>query len=257
MKKMIVSDLDGTLLKSDKTVSVHSIEVLRSMEEKGIQVVFATARPPRDAFELIPDSLQNEFVICYNGAIIYRDADVLYSKEVSRQTVLEIVGVAKSFELNNICVEVNDRLYSNFDVATVFGKSPFESVDFTKFDFHKAYKVMIYADERITADFLSHLPKECRGVITDDGTLCQIMHADVTKWNSIATLLDHFDLNHSDVIAFGDDFNDMEMIENCGVGVAMGNAVDELKSVADFVTKSNDEDGVAAFLQDQGCLWIK
>ena len=251
MKKMIVSDLDGTLLRSDKTVSEHSIEVLRAMDEKGIQLVFATARPPRDAFALIPDSLKNEFVICYNGAIIYRGADVFYKKEVSRQIVMEIVEVAKSFDLNNICVEVNDKLYSNFDVADIFGEIPFESVELAEFDFHKAYKVMIYADERIAVDFLSHLPNGCRGVITDDGSLCQIMHADVTKWNSITTLLDHFDMKHADVIAFGDDFNDMEMIENSGVGVAMGNAVDELKSAADFVTKSNDEDGVVTFLKDQ------
>ena len=255
MKKMIVSDLDGTLLRSDKTVSAHSIEVLRSLEEKGIQLVFATARPPRDAFRLIPDALKNEYVICYNGAIIYRDADVIYNQEVSRQTVLEIIGVAEGFGLNKMCMEVNDRLYSNFDVEDLFGRIPYEFVDLKKIDFNEAFKVMIYADEKITTVFLTHLPKDCRGVVTDDGSLCQIMHADVTKWNSIATVLDHFDMNHSDVITFGDDFNDMEMIENSGIGVAMGNAVDELKRVANFVTRSNDEDGVVAFLQDQEHLW--
>ena len=70
------------------------------------------------------------------------------------------------------------------------------------------------------------MPDECRGVITDDGTLCQIMHAEVSKWNSIQYVLQHLNRDVSEVIAFGDDYNDMEMIEKCGIGVAMSNAVE-------------------------------
>ncbi|BES66103.1 Cof-type HAD-IIB family hydrolase [Gottschalkiaceae bacterium SANA] len=250
VKKMIVSDLDGTLLRSDKTVSAHSIEVLRSMAEKGIQLVFATARPPRDAFRLIPDALKNEYVICYNGAIIYRDAEVIFNQEISRHMVIEIIELAEKQGLNNICMEVNDKLYANFDIVDVFGQIPYELVDLKTFKFKEAFKVMIYADERITIEFTSHLPQGCRGVVTDDGTLCQIMHAEVTKWNSIVRVLDRFEMSHSDVITFGDDFNDMEMILHAGVGVAMGNAVDELKALADHVTVTNDQDGVAVFLRD-------
>lgn len=249
MKKMIVSDLDGTLLRSDKTVSAYTVEVLKEIETMGVPVVFATARPPRDAFRLIPDELKNDFVSCYNGALVYHGEDVIYKKELSRQTVLEIAAVAEKFDLGNICIEVNDRLFSNFDVAVVFGKSPFEFVDLSEFMFSGSFKLMIYSDSQVPIELLAALPAECRGVITDDGTLCQIMHAEVTKWNSIDFLIHDYHGVRADVIAFGDDFNDMEMIENSGIGVAMGNAVNELKAVADHVTKSNDEDGVASFLQ--------
>lgn len=248
MKKMIVSDLDGTLLRNDKTVSAYTVEVLKEIETMGIPVVFATARPPRDAFRLIPDELKNDFVSCYNGALVYHGPDVIYKKELSRQTVLDIATVAEQFGFGNICIEVNDQLFSNFDVSCVFGESPFTFVDLSVFSFFGSFKVMIYAAERISTSFLAALPAGCRGVITDDGTLCQIMHDEVTKWNSIDFLIHDYHGVRADVIAFGDDFNDMEMIENSGIGVAMGNAVDELKAVADHVTASNDEDGVATFL---------
>ena len=100
------------------------------------------------------------------------------------------------------------------------------------------------------------MPDECKAVITDDGTLCQIMHAEVSKWNSIQYVLQHLNRDVSEVIAFGDDYNDMEMIEKCGVGVAMSNAVEELKAVAKFIAKSNDEDGVATFLESKSYVYV-
>ena len=250
MKKMIVSDLDGTLLRSDKTISAHSIEVLRSIEEKGIQLVFATARPPRDAFRLNPDELKNNLVICYNGAVIYNNKELIYSREMPLSTTREIFKEAGRFGLNQISTEVNDVLHSNFDVAKVFGSIPYTSVDLDEYAFEKTHKVMIYAEEKIPAGFIQDLPETCTVVVTDQGTLCQIMPRDVSKWNSIAHVLEDLEMDQQSVIAFGDDFNDMEMIQHAGMGVAMGNAVDELKTLADHVTVTNDQDGFAVFLRD-------
>ena len=249
MAKMIVSDLDGTLLRSDKTVSDRTVRVLKEIESRGDKVVFATARPPRDAFRLIPDELKNDLVICYNGAIIYSDKKVVYSQEMPLSTTLEIFEIAARFGLDQISMEVSDVLHSNFDVAKVFGPIPYSPIELSSYDFASTHKVMIFDEEKIPVEFIDCLPESCTAVVTDSGTLCQIVRRDVTKWNSIAHVLETLGLESSSVIAFGDDYNDMEMIQNSGVGVAMGNAVADLKAVADHVTVSNDEDGVVAFLQ--------
>ncbi|PFD28280.1 HAD family hydrolase [Bacillus cereus] len=256
MKKVIISDLDGTLLRSDKTISEKSINILRECKNKGSELIFATARPPRAINQYIPSVLKNDIIICYNGALVLKGNDILYKKEISRNVILEIIEKAKKYNLNNICIEINDKLYSNFDVTDYFGNVPCEVIDIRKLDFKKAYKVIICTKDSINKELIKELPAECNAVITDNGTLCQIMHAEVSKWNSIQHVLQYLNCEASDVIAFGDDYNDMEMIEKCGIGVAMNNAVEELKSVAKFIAKSNDEDGVATFLESNNFIYV-
>lgn len=162
----------------------------------------------------------------------------------------------KKYNLHQICLEINDKLYSNFDVTDYFGNVPCEVMDVSELNFEKASKIIVCTKGSINKEFTKELPIECSAVITDNGTLCQIMHAEVSKWNSIQRVLQHLNRDAAEVIAFGDDYNDMEMIEKCGIGVAMSNAVEELKSVAKFIAKSNDEDGVATFLESNSYVYI-
>ncbi|MDR4984676.1 HAD family hydrolase [Bacillus cereus] len=256
MRKVIISDLDGTLLRSDKTISEKSINILRECKNKGDELIFATARPPRSINQYIPSVLKNEIVICYNGALVLKGNDVLYEMEISKNIILEIIELGKKYNLHQICLEINDKLYSNFDVTDYFGNVPCEVMDVSELNFEKASKVIVCTKGSINKEFTKELPIECSAVITDNGTLCQIMHAEVSKWNSIQRVLQHLNRDAAEVIAFGDDYNDMEMIEKCGIGVAMSNAVEELKSVAKFIAKSNDEDGVATFLESNSYVYI-
>ncbi|MGG0007229.1 HAD family hydrolase [Bacillus tropicus] len=245
MKKIIISDLDGTLLRSDKTISEKSINILRECKNNGDELIFATARPPRAIKQYIPNVLKSEIIICYNGALVLKGNDIL-----------EIIEIATKYNLHQICLEIGDKLYSNFDVTDYFGNVPCEIMDVRDLNFEKASKAIICTKGSINKEFIKELPDECRGVITDDGTLCQIMHAEVSKWNSIQYVLQHLNRDVSEVIAFGDDYNDMEMIEKCGIGVAMSNAVEELKAVAKVIAKSNDEDGVATFLESKSYVYV-
>ncbi|MDM5239233.1 HAD family hydrolase [Bacillus cereus] len=256
MRKVIISDLDGTLLRSDKTISEKSINILKECKNKGDELIFATARPPRSINQYIPSVLKNEIVICYNGALVLKGNDVLYEMEISKNIILEIIEIGKKYNLHQICLEINDKLYSNFDVTDYFGNVPCEVMDVSELNFEKASKIIVCTKGSINKEFTKELPIECSAVITDNGTLCQIMHAEVSKWNSIQRVLQHLNRDAAEVIAFGDDYNDMEMIEKCGIGVAMSNAVEELKSVAKFIAKSNDEDGVATFLESNSYVYI-
>lgn len=112
MAKVIILNLDGILLRSDKTISDYSINVLKKCKTKGNQLIFATARPPRDIYKYIPHELKNDIIICYNGALVIKGDNTLYKMEMSKKTILEIMDAAKKYNFNNICIEINDKLYS-------------------------------------------------------------------------------------------------------------------------------------------------
>ena len=101
----------------------------------------------------------------------------------------------------------------------------------------------------ISQDFLAILPDTCKGVVTDNGQLCQIMDQEVSKWNSIQSLMKTWNIKDENIIAFGDDYNDLDMIKHAGIGVAMGNAEKVVKESANFVTDTNMNEGVAKYLK--------
>ena len=252
MNKMIVLDLDGTTLRKDKTVSKYTIETLLECVNSGIKVLFATARPPRDAYKYVPVELRNNPIICYNAAcIINKDKEVLFKNEILKKDVLEIIKICKQFGYDNLCIEVNDKLFSNFDTSYFFGSAKTEIVDLEKMDFQSAYKFIICSKEKIGEEILKFLPNSCKGIITDNGSLCQIISAQASKWKSIENLISKEGIDKKDVIAFGDDYNDLDMIKNAGIGVAMENSEEEIKNVANYITESNQNDGVAKFLKEK------
>jgi hydroxymethylpyrimidine pyrophosphatase-like HAD family hydrolase len=99
-------------------------------------------------------------------------------------------------------------------------------------------------------DILSHLPDDVRHLVSDAGTLAQISHADISKSDPIRRIVETQGYDLTSVIAFGDDTNDAEMIRDAGIGIAMANAIDPVKSVADHITLSNDKDGVAIVIEE-------
>ena len=250
MSKIIVSDLDGTLLRTDKTVSSETINALLEFKNENNKILFATARPPRDAYKYVPEVLRNNPIICYNGAcIIDNDKNLLYKKEINREKALNVLNIAKQYGYQNICFEINDALFSTFDTYDFFGDCKNQLVDLENMEFDSAYKIIICNKTPISEEFLSNISDICKGVITDNGTLCQIMDKGVSKWNSIEALLKNENIKKEDVIAFGDDYNDYEMIKNAGIGVAMANAEENIKQIADYITDSNMDEGISRFIK--------
>lgn len=96
----------------------------------------------------------------------------------------------------------------------------------------------------------SNLPKELYLNVSRDG-LAMMMHKGATKINGILAIAKEFNILKNEIIAFGDDVNDKEMLQNCGLGIAMDNAIDEIKGIADCICESNDNDGVAKYLEDR------
>ena len=101
----------------------------------------------------------------------------------------------------------------------------------------------------MTSYINEHYPDELYCTISVDG-LAMIMHKDATKSKAAASLVQFWDIASSEILAFGDDLNDIDMLSYAGIGVAMGNALDEVKAAANYICLSNDEDGVAHWIEE-------
>lgn len=248
--KMLVTDLDGTLLRKDKTISEKTIHTLIEFKNQGNEVVFATARPPRIVKEMIPQELKKEVsVICYNGACaIDEKSNVVYEKDIEEQNVKKMIEIAEKYGYHNFSFEINDELFSNFDTTYFFGNCPNEIISLEKMNFETTNKMIICSQTPITEECQKSLMPYGNAIITDRGELCQIMNQEVNKWQAILALLSQKKLKPENVIAFGDDYNDYDMIKNAGIGVAMQNGEERIKEIANYVTGSNEQDGVATFI---------
>lgn len=251
--KLIALDLDGTLLRSDKSVSERSIEVLMKCKQSGSQVIVATARAPRSVLKLLPEAYKQEIWICYNGAEIYQGKERIYENLIPAESAIEIVErVEALFPESPLTVELEGRMFANQPL-----RYPWEyRVAGLKESITGGVAKILFSDiEPAGIDILNHqLPKDCRLLITDGGTLGTIMASSASKLAAIEFVCRQLGISLQETIAFGDDFNDMEMIMNCGTGVAMGNAIEELKQAANHVALTNDEDGVAGFLEEHFLL---
>ena len=251
--KMIVTDLDGTLLRTDKSISEQTRQTLSRCRKEGIKVVYATGRGGS-----VKSIVSNEFFdgrISMNGAIAKDNDTIIYNRLIPNQISRPVLMACNQKGIN-VTSEISGMHYSNFVVTDFWPLTTnFKIVDFSH---HEIDAEKIYTpnptDEEIS--FIERmLPDDLYFVATSDmtanrGVLGQIMHKDATKAKAIAALAQHWGILQSEIVAFGDDFNDIDMLSYAGIGVAMKNAVDEVKAVSDFICLSNDEDGLALWVRE-------
>ena len=246
--KMIVTDLDRTLLKNDKSISTYTENVIKQLRNRGILFVVATARPIRAVKTFLP-RINYDAAIFHNGAVV-----------MDHETLLKNLGVKNPGKIVNailddnpdykIAVESNDVMYSNFNAEEIWpGIDYIKTSDFKELENSYAEKVIVDAhsiDEmnklmKYMVDDLYMLPSENR-IIT-------IHNIQSTKMNGIKTLAEHYNISPSQIVSFGDDYNDIDMLDSCGIGVAVENALPEVKKAAKEITESNEQDGVAKWLE--------
>ncbi|MGG2015115.1 HAD family hydrolase [Bacillus sp. S10(2024)] len=256
--KGIVLDLDGTLLNSQKEVSKRNLQAIRECYRNGITVIFATARPPRSVNAFLPQELQEMAAfVYYNGALI-----IDKTSEYKQHYPIESAITDEIFEYvithhSDAClsIESEDTWYSNkmLDYSKAMNAivNPIV-VSLDELKEMKASKLLITQYpyyEKLHKQFEHKVNTVC----TDSGTLIQIMAKGVSKKQAIMDLCVQSQIPMSSIMAFGDDWNDLDLFHACGFPIAMENAIHELKELAYVVTKSNDEDGVAEVLEKLIC----
>ena len=263
--KMIVTDLDNTLLRTDKTISDYTAGILNKCRQNSIKIAFATARPKRAVLHLF-EKIPVDFFIIHNGAVIYSDGRQVFHSGIASDVTKNILNsINLDFPEASLSVEIDDVFYANFEVSSAWNGAEAIYMDF--FDLHKiseclpdkpAEKIIMgtssvnMSSAKDIQFFDKYLPDDLYMELTctDNNILklIMIMNRKAKKSLAVKFLAEHYGYDISEIVAFGDDYNDIEMIKECGIGVAVSNAIDEAKAVADYICGSNDDDGVAKWI---------
>ncbi len=242
-------DLDDTLLHSDHTLSPATREALQQWRRCGHHVVIATGRPPRSAGESLPDELRGVPWICYNGAEIWQGDRNIYRNLLSAHDTHAIISMLLASRPESVLgLEIDDVLYLNRPWQRAYS---YELADLLATADRPAAKILFF-DNNVAAlgDLFTGLPASARVMISTKYGLVQVMARTADKAHALRFLTARWGLNMQHVVAFGDDINDVDMVQASGLGVAVENAIPEVKAVADRITLSNDDDGVALILQE-------
>lgn len=249
MLKLVATDLDDTLIRNDWKVSDRTVDLLHQWQDERGPVVIATGRPPRMTRK-IREELHEFPWICYNGAIAYEKGEEIYRNNIE-QTQLNLI-LDRFNELvpdEWLGLEIEDILYMNQPNERRSGAVHVD--DLYGYTERSAAKVLMTPQTFFTLrDAAPNLFDGTHPLVSERVSMVQIQAHNASKGTALATLVPRWGYQMENVVAFGDDVNDVEMIRDSGLGVAVDNAVDEVKAVANRITASNHDEGVAMILEE-------
>lgn len=247
--RVVALDLDDTLLRSDGTISPRTVDLLRGWRAAGNYVVIATGRPPRSIAQALPDDFHEVPWITYNGAVVFENGEKIYENLISIEDTRRIVELIQDvLPSSTLGLEIDDILYLNRHAQR---PTAYQLADLLEIATSPSAKVLFWHTDFTTLQpMLSGLPITARALLSNKYSLVQILAASADKAEALRFVVDRWQLGMRQVAAFGDDVNDVEMVRLSGLGVAVDNAIPEVKVVADRITLSNDDDGVALVLAE-------
>lgn len=265
MSKVIFSDLDGTLLCSDKSISAGNRAAINQMTKAGHSFVIATGRPFESA-KKVSDSLglngEGCYIVSYNGGHVYDcyREKVLFSRQLDMQTVHELFALAdeaglyvQTYQNGEILTrEVTGELEWYASRTNLMACPRADVLEYLTREPNKAIVIDLHDHarlERFLAEHAQWAKGKCRMLFSSPQYL-EIVPEGISKQTGINLLTDYLKAGKADTIAVGDEINDIEMIKAAGIGVAVSNANPAAKEAADYVTASNnDEDAIAEVIR--------
>ena len=257
--KLLVLDLDGTLTNSQKRITRKTRETLIKVQEKGIKIILASGRPTYGIVPLANELRLNDFggfILSYNGGEIinWQTQDVLCKKVLDAEVLPYLYTCAKEYDFpiltyqhENILTEYPDDIYVHKEAF--LNKMNIKKVDnFLEAVNFPVAKCLIVGESTDLAVLEKKMQKHLQGsmeVYRSEPYFLELVPKGIDKAQSLAFLLEETGMKREEMMACGDGFNDLSMIKFAGLGVAMANAQDVVKENADFITLSNEEDGVA------------
>jgi Cof subfamily protein (haloacid dehalogenase superfamily) len=257
--RLVAIDLDGTLLNDSKQVSDQTVQALSCAVERGIHVVIASARPPRSVRHIYGSLKLKTWQINYNGALIWDEPDkkVIFHRPMPGERVRRLIDAARSrFPSVLVSCEILDRWYTDrFDhsYTTETGRmfKPDVIAAFDDFCNQPITKLLLLGDRAMIDQLEAMLGAANDGNVTivrSDPDILQIMDKYVSKAAALHMVAEHYRVPLENVMAIGDAPNDVGIVKIAGVGVAMDNGSEVVKSVADWIAPSNNDHGVHAAL---------
>lgn len=282
MYKLIAIDIDGTLMNSYGEVSDKNISTIKKAIEKGTEVVLTSGRITSSIQTIANEIGANNFLIAGNGALIYdmQKEEIIYNQYIDKSKILEIIRIceensiyyniyttetvlASSLNYNVLFYNNENRKYSPEKRTNInITENIYQYVEqYEKKDF---LKVTICDNDKIIFSSIMNKLKKIKNIailevanmsskVIKSGTkqtvidyfYTEITNKNVNKWTAIEYLMSKLNIKKEEVMAIGDNVNDKEMIENAGLGIAMGNSCIQIRNVASEIVSDNNSDGVA------------
>ena len=263
MEKLIAVDIDGTLLTDDKKISDKNKEVLIKIREAGHKLVIASGRDYSGTTFLAEEldfQKYGGFLSNFNGGRItdFKSRKIIANHTLGLDFMREFLHFIRDLDID-IMIYYDGKIYTN-SMETYWLK---ETADQTNQEIVLRENLIDDIDFEPNNILLSQNPnrieepsriiyekyKDITHQVKSTPWYYEIMPKGVSKGKSLYEIADIYSIPYENIIAFGDEMNDKSMIEMAGVGVAMGNAVEGIKEIADFITLTNEEDGIAYYLE--------
>ncbi len=262
--RLVIVDLDGTLLNSQHQISVRSQEALAVLNQKKIPVVISTGRSLHGTLKIFDfhESSWPHPVSMYNGAMIARGKSTLHEIALKHDIVARAIKVSLDHGFS-VCLQSKDQVFiddPNHQLLRSYNLARFQpTIVDNLFDVTaRILKVTVLGEPKLVLDFLAQCQQSEYlrdfSVVAGSTNLVDFTAVSATKKTSAEWLSFYLGVASEEIMAIGDQSNDLEMIRWAGVGVAMGNAIDAVKEVANFISKDNDADGVVYALEQHGLL---
>jgi HAD-superfamily hydrolase, subfamily IIB len=263
MYKLIALDMDGTLLTTDKKVSERTEAAIKAAEAKGVKIVLASGRPLvglnryLEELELIKGE---DYVLSFNGGLVQntKTAEIVSKVSLKGSDLKYIYEISKELNINIHAFSAKEGLITPKNSHYTDHEAEINGIDINIKDFNEVddeediIKVMMIDPQEILDPAIEKLPKEVYekySVFKSSPFFLEFTHKEVDKGLGLKRLGEYLGIKKEEIIACGDAGNDLSMVKYAGLGVAMDNAVSEVKEAADYITASNDEDGIAQVIE--------
>lgn len=265
MIKLIAIDIDGTLINSKGEITERTKKALIEAQRQGHKVVLSSGRSPKGVIEYAKELEMDKFesyISNYNGSVVtdMKTMEKTIDHKLSIEDTRKILQFSETIDIDYL-IYYNDKIYvnsmdtyklddvikKNHDMEVVVIEDLSSSIDFEPNN-------ILFAQDPLKIKEPADSIKEKFGndfsTMYSEPYYFELMPKDVTKGDTLLEIASYLGIKKEDIYAFGDSYNDLSMIELAGNGVAMGNGVSEIKEAADFVTLSNEEDGIGVFVEE-------
>lgn len=263
MYKIIALDMDGTLLTEEKIITENTKKALKDLEKKGVKVVLASGRPVEglrqylEELDLIKD---DDYVLSYNGALVQnaKTHEILSKIVLKGSDLKRIYKVSKELNVNIHAFSAKEGLITPKTSRYTEREARMNGLDIHIKNFDEVdddediIKVMMIDEPEILDPAIAKIPDDIKrdySVFKSAPFFYEFTNKDVNKGLGLKFLSEYLHVDRKDVIACGDAENDLSMVKFAGLGVAMENAEDIVKENADFITSSNDDEGIVKVIE--------
>lgn len=260
--KIVFSDIDGTVLNSKHELLASTIEAVQKLALKNIPFVLVSARMPK-AMKLILDEMNVKMpMISYGGALVVDEQNqILYDDKINKLDTKAIIDEMELLWPDDVVINYysdDNWFVEDEDNKAVKREENITNVKASQADFKELInkdilpnKILCMTKANISSKIEAVLQEKFPqlNIVRSSDILIEIMNKDVSKANGIEVLLHHLNMTTAQAIAFGDNYNDLTMLNFVGRGVVMQNAPEEIRKEAKYITKSNNEDGIYEYLK--------